>query len=293
MNANYSLFLPEIKMNTNPWLVDSIKAFSFFNCPECIFRTKEENLFVYHAAKNHPLSTAFFDKQIELEQSTIGLKTVEYSPNLEAKLDAMPSTIINKSSDPLECIETNCNEILACKEQLKIHHSLIHDYEECPNIDSFEDFDESFENDYENIKSGTDDAHENFGEGIADENITDKIFANEILTDESIPDDCKSRIKDELSQSTTQTATLKNPVKKLQNKRKPEIKRSPCTICGKLYDANRMKGHIHLAHTLNLMPDSNSNYEVVVGERENTKLYAKDGFLYTINSVRVKQAFLK
>ena len=78
-------------MNTNPWLVDTIKAFSFLNCPECAFRTKEENLFAYHAARNHPLSTAFFDKQIELEQSTIGLKPVEYSPVLDSKLEALPT----------------------------------------------------------------------------------------------------------------------------------------------------------------------------------------------------------
>ena len=68
-------------MNNNPWLVESIQTFSFLNCPECAFRSKEENLFAYHAAKNHPLSAALFDKQIELEQSTIGLKTVENSPD--------------------------------------------------------------------------------------------------------------------------------------------------------------------------------------------------------------------
>ena len=285
------MFLPEINMNTNPWQVDSIKAFSFLNCPECAFRTKEENLFAYHAAKNHPLSTAFFDKQIELEQSTIGLKIVECSPDLETKLEKMPATITNKSSDPLECLETNCNEILARKEQLKIHHSFIHDYEDSPNIvESLDDFDESFENDYENINSGTDEAHEDFDEGIADESIADKNFA-----DESISDSGNSVIKDEFSQSVTQTVILKNPVyvRKLQNKRrKPETKRGPCTICGKLYDTNRMKCHIYSAHTPNPMPDPNSNYEVVVGERENTKLYAKDGFLYVMNTMRVKQAYL-
>jgi len=58
-----------------------IQAFLCLNCPECAFRTKEENLFAYHAAKKHPLSSAFYDKQIELEKSTIGLKTVEYSPD--------------------------------------------------------------------------------------------------------------------------------------------------------------------------------------------------------------------
>ena len=40
-------------------------------------------------------------------------------------------------------------------------------------------------------------------------------------------------------------------------------------------------------------PDSNCNYEVVPGERENTHLYAMDGFLYIKNCVRLKQAFFK
>ena len=288
-------------MKTNPWLVDSIKAFSFLNCPECAFRTKEENLFAYHAAKNHPLSSAFYDKQIEREKSSIGLETVEYSPELETKVEAMPATITNKSSDPLECIDTSCNEILAHKEQLKIHHSFIHDYEDSLNIDSLEDFDENFENDYENTNSGTDEAHLDFDEGITDESIADKMFADEILadeilTDESISDTGNSVIKDELSQFATQTVILKNPVnvKKLQKKRrKVESKPGPCTICGKLYDTERMKRHIHSAHTPNPMPDPNSNYEVVVGERENTKLYAKDGFLYLMKNLRVKQAYLK
>ena len=129
-------------MNINPWLVDSIKAFLFFNCPECTFRTKEENLFAYHAAKNHALSTAFFDKQIELEQSTIGLKTVEYSPDLDSKSEEVPTRVTNEFNDPLECDATNVDEILD------------------------EDFDENFDNGYENVNSGTDEPYES----IADDN---------------------------------------------------------------------------------------------------------------------------
>ena len=234
-------------MNTNPWRVDSIKAFSFLNCPECVFRTKEENLFAYHAAKNHPLSSAFYDKQIEQEKSSIGWETVEYSPDFNSKLEAIQTKNIDESNDPLECIAKNINENLACKEQLKIvHHSLLHDekympsvpkvveivpknrptcqhcekelisisklqthYEECPNIASL---DESFGNDFENINSGADEAHED--------------FADESLADESLADDANGLgnigIKDELSESETQTAILKNPidVKKKQNERR-------------------------------------------------------------------------
>ena len=203
LNDYYHLFLPEIRMNTNPWLVDSIKAFSFLNCPECNFRTKEENLFGYHAAKNHPLSTAFFDKQTELEQSLIGLKTGEYRPDLDSKEVAIPTLITNKSNDPLECDATNFNEILG--EPITCQHC----EKKCVSISKFqthlkecrsnliEDFDESVDNDYENVNSGTDEAHEDFDESLADDDNWLSTISN-------------SGIKDELSQSATKPGIWKN-----------------------------------------------------------------------------------
>ena len=44
----------------NPWQVDSIEAFNCLMCPECIFITKEKNLFEKHAVDNHPLSHVLF-----------------------------------------------------------------------------------------------------------------------------------------------------------------------------------------------------------------------------------------
>jgi hypothetical protein len=44
----------------NPWLVDSIQAFSFLNCPECSFKAQDKNFFQGHALQNHPLSFEFF-----------------------------------------------------------------------------------------------------------------------------------------------------------------------------------------------------------------------------------------
>ena len=49
-----------IMMAENPWLVNSIEAFSFFNCPECQVKTKDKNFFQGHALQNHPLSFEFF-----------------------------------------------------------------------------------------------------------------------------------------------------------------------------------------------------------------------------------------
>ena len=49
-------------MNFNPWNVSSIDEFSYFNCPECDFHTKDKNTFQDHATKNHPLSVVLFSK---------------------------------------------------------------------------------------------------------------------------------------------------------------------------------------------------------------------------------------
>ena len=57
--SQYFLFTG-IMMVENPWLVDSIEAFSFFNCPECHVKTKDKNFFQGHALQNHPLSFEFF-----------------------------------------------------------------------------------------------------------------------------------------------------------------------------------------------------------------------------------------
>lgn len=46
--------------NYNPWLVDSLDAFSFLCCPECVYRSQESNSFQAHALQNHPQSIALF-----------------------------------------------------------------------------------------------------------------------------------------------------------------------------------------------------------------------------------------
>ena len=51
-------------MNLNPWNVSSIDEFSYLNCPECNFHTKEKDNFQDHATKNHPLSAVLFSKEV-------------------------------------------------------------------------------------------------------------------------------------------------------------------------------------------------------------------------------------
>ena len=50
-------------MTVNPWNVDSVNAFYFLKCPECIFDTQEEYSFRDHAIENHPLSHVLFGKK--------------------------------------------------------------------------------------------------------------------------------------------------------------------------------------------------------------------------------------
>ena len=47
-------------MNENPWHVDSVQAFAFLNCPECSFKTKEEDFFQSHAIASHPMCFVLF-----------------------------------------------------------------------------------------------------------------------------------------------------------------------------------------------------------------------------------------
>ena len=53
--------LEEIMARLNPWLVESIEAFSFYCCPECQFRSNEAIFFQAHALQNHDLSKSLFE----------------------------------------------------------------------------------------------------------------------------------------------------------------------------------------------------------------------------------------
>ena len=57
-----TIVLKTFKMafNKNPWMVESIESFSFYCCPECVFRSKEETFFQAHALQNHSQSTSLF-----------------------------------------------------------------------------------------------------------------------------------------------------------------------------------------------------------------------------------------
>ena len=44
----------------NPWIVENIEAFSFYCCPECDFKSKNQDYFKRHAMESHNKSKVFF-----------------------------------------------------------------------------------------------------------------------------------------------------------------------------------------------------------------------------------------
>ena len=70
-------FFPGNKMSVNPWKVETIQAFYFFNCPECAFKTKTEDMFKMHAFRNHPLSRILFEKSITTKVTTEAISESE------------------------------------------------------------------------------------------------------------------------------------------------------------------------------------------------------------------------
>lgn len=46
----------------NPWEVNSLYVFQYFNCPSCILKVASKQDFVYHAFSTHPESTEYFKK---------------------------------------------------------------------------------------------------------------------------------------------------------------------------------------------------------------------------------------
>ena len=62
----------ENNLENNPWNVESLQAFLCLKCPECVFDTKEKDIFQNHAMENHPLSTVLFVKNLKKEKNFDG-----------------------------------------------------------------------------------------------------------------------------------------------------------------------------------------------------------------------------
>ena len=66
------------QQSDNPWNVENIQEFSFLNCPECSFKTKQDYFFQDHAVKNHPLCFVLFGSN-ESEKNLVQFKLLVVS----------------------------------------------------------------------------------------------------------------------------------------------------------------------------------------------------------------------
>ena len=84
-----------LDQSINPWQVDSVQAFLYLHCPECVFVTplKEQGNFQDHAIENHPLSL----------QGVYGKLSVKKELNSEENL-------MSKQSQPDSKLETAQDE---------------------------------------------------------------------------------------------------------------------------------------------------------------------------------------
>ena len=77
-------------MIDNPWNVSSVQEFAFLNCPECSFKTKEEDFFESHAIASHPMCFALFGQtEVVIEEVSIEDQKQEYI--IEVKGNEVPS----------------------------------------------------------------------------------------------------------------------------------------------------------------------------------------------------------
>lgn len=83
----------------NPWLVDTIEAFSFYCCPECTFKSNEPNFFQNHALKNHDLSKSLFDNtNLEEIKVKVKLENIEIEPGSQNEYLSETEAKVNSSS---------------------------------------------------------------------------------------------------------------------------------------------------------------------------------------------------
>ena len=78
----------------NPWLVENLDDFNFLCCPECAYKSKDDEAFIDHAVENHPkskASTIFSEAEEELTKQT---QEREHVQNLK-KVVSAPENVEN------------------------------------------------------------------------------------------------------------------------------------------------------------------------------------------------------
>ena len=126
-------------MNSNPWLVDSVNSFLFFNCPECRYHTNYENQeeFQCHAVENHPWSDVLFNDNLKVDPIDVEnriLNSIKKETDFgEHDGENLPKEKSQNSSNKIyltkhfQCL--NCPESFVSKYDLNNHNKSAHDSE--------------------------------------------------------------------------------------------------------------------------------------------------------------------
>ena len=124
--------------NQNPWVVESIEAFSFYCCPECDFQSKDEDYFKRHAMESHKHSKEFFIRSKPENNPNKDSIKVETAPGYQ---DENEEGIVNVSEVPqkmftaekIKCRKKSfdckicVNKAFTTEFSLKRHNKTFHD----------------------------------------------------------------------------------------------------------------------------------------------------------------------
>ena len=96
-----------IEFENNPWNVESLQAFLCLKCLECVFDTKEKDIFQNHAIENHPLSTVLFVKDLKKEK------------NFDGKFNDLADHFLADERDNLEDVQWEPDYLDYCESKLE------------------------------------------------------------------------------------------------------------------------------------------------------------------------------
>ena len=102
----------------NPWLVEDLDDFYFLCCPECAYKSKDDEAFIDHAVENHPKSKAsnvFSEAEQELSRQKTFQRYTPKGNNLLAEVKSAKQTqeqklkkVVKVISMPKKLIQLTC-----------------------------------------------------------------------------------------------------------------------------------------------------------------------------------------
>jgi hypothetical protein len=111
-----------IEFENNPWNVESLQAFLCLKCPQCVFNTKEKDIFENHAIENHPLSIVLFGRTLK-EETHVDKEFNLVGNFLDDKIDSEDP--LQSEPDYLDYCESKLDPHIKIEEELKADHQKI------------------------------------------------------------------------------------------------------------------------------------------------------------------------